>query len=122
MTGEMGAGPFETVKRAREPLGRRVVAAVARPFGRVPKPPRRRALRYAHWAFCAARVLLGLRGALPLGAVTSRCPAPGEGLVGCQLQKSVLPAVIEVVGALLAGHLLFVFAFEWLPARVRDHR
>lgn len=106
----------------QEPLSRRLLAAVAAPFGRVPKPPRRPGLRWTHWAFCLAGLAIGLLWALPLEDVTSRCPAPGEGLVQCQIQKSVLPAVMEVIGCFLAGHFLFTIAFEHLPRLIRAHR
>src|SRR4051794_1826581 len=120
MTGRMEVD--QVAAGEHEPLGRRLVIAIAKPFGRVPRPARRPWLRWTHWAFCAAGLAIGLLWALPLEDVTARCPAPGEGLVQCQIQKSVLPAVMEIVGSLLAAHLLFTLAFEHVPRLIRAHR
>jgi len=62
---------------------------------------------------------VGLALALPLRDVRDRCPPPGEGLVQCQLQKSVLPAVSIVIICVVAALAIRWLLFDGVP-RARD--
>jgi hypothetical protein len=63
----------------------------------------------------AVGIALGLLLALPLEDVHDRCPPSGEGLVQCQLQKSVLPAVTIVLGCMIGALILFWLVTHGLP-------
>jgi hypothetical protein len=81
--------------------------------------PRRAASRRtplaAQLAVGAAGIVVGLLLALPVKDVHDRCPPSGEGLVQCQLQKSVLPAVTIVLGCLIGALILFWLITRGIP-------
>jgi hypothetical protein len=93
----------------------------------VPEPrrtaPRRTAPRRtplaAQFVVAAVGVAVGLYFALPLKDVHDRCPPSGEGLVQCQLQKSVLPAVTIVLGCMIGALILFWLVTRGLPDAYR---
>jgi hypothetical protein len=69
----------------------------------------------AQLAVGAAGIVVGLLLALPPKDVHDRCPPSGEGLVQCQLQKSVLPAVTIVLGCLIGALILFWLITRGIP-------
>jgi hypothetical protein len=93
-------------------------AARAPRAARRPRPRRaasRRTPLAAQLAVGAAGIVVGLLLALPLKDVHDRCPPSGEGLVQCQLQKSVLPAVTIVLGCLIGALILFWLITRGIP-------
>jgi len=58
---------------------------------------------------------IGLWLALPMPDVHDRCPPAGEGLVQCQLQKSVLPATTIVLGCMIGALILLWLVTQGLP-------
>jgi hypothetical protein len=78
---------------------------------RLPRPGR----RALYLGVVLAGALLGLAWALPLPDVSHRCPAGGEGLVLCTIQKAYLAAIVKLAAALLAAHLLWGLLTRRLP-------
>lgn len=67
----------------------------------------------ATWLGCGA--VIGLVVALPLRDVDSRCPASGEGLGLCVVQKSWAPAALLLLGCIVLAGALWRLVFEKVP-------
>ena len=97
-----------------------VPVPAAAPRRRAPARPRRRARTgrpplAAQGLVALAGIAVGLLLALPLENVRDRCPPEGEGLIQCQLQKSVLPGVTIVLGCMIGALILLWLVTRGLP-------
>jgi len=76
---------------------------------------RRRLSKWRDLAAIGVGAAAGLLWALPLKDVQDQCPASGEGLNSCVLQKSIAPAFVEIAACMLVAFLLVRFLFDTLP-------
>lgn len=76
----------------------------------------------AHGALIAAGLGAGLLLALPIGDLTPRCPARGEGYELCYVQKGIIPAILIVMALGLFGHVVARVLLVRLPAWRRRRR
>jgi hypothetical protein len=116
---ETEAGTVPPVEPIAEPQPGRAPTPIARAPRSLGRTSSRRAPLGAQFVVAAAGIALGLLFALPLKNVDDRCPPSGEGLVQCQLQKSVLPAVTIVLGCMIGALVLFWLVTRGLPGARR---